>query len=136
MPPIQRGAYIMACYRLEGGRLQECADPIGDGQSGDYYAELSAKGYQRQLSSVSSDAPHSEVTLFETDRPSLPRFYIDITGRVSQLAVLVADDFPGLVQTLKEVQPLIALMRLEQQAEMHVHSTEQRDVQISYLGSP
>ena len=47
-------------------------------------------------------------------RDEAPRFYIDLMGSGSQIANAVADDVTALVKTLKELHPLLVLIRLDQ----------------------
>lgn len=104
----------MTCYRLTEGMLREVQDPIGEGE-GDYSTQIYKSGYRAQLSSLAHDSQGAEITIYSTDMKGKPEFYVDVTGRVHQLATLVADDFPTLVATLQAIQPLISLLALDQQ---------------------
>ncbi|MDO8769360.1 MAG: hypothetical protein Q7K57_11785 [Burkholderiaceae bacterium] len=109
----------MYCYTLVDGVFQPANDPIGESTSGNgYQAQLNEAGYLRQLTSI-VDPEHSEITLYATSKTDKPRYYIDITGNVGQMAVLLANDFPHLIATLKEIAPLVSLVGLSQQREMH-----------------
>lgn len=104
----------MTCYRLTNGVLHEVQDPVDDGGS-DYSAQIYKSGYRTQLSSLAYDSQGAEITVYSSEVEGKPAYYIDVTGRIHQLATLVADDFPSLVATLQAIQPLISLLALDQQ---------------------
>jgi hypothetical protein len=104
----------MTCYKLTNGILHAVPDPIDDGGC-DYSAQIYKSGYRSQFSSLAHGSDGAEITIYSTEAEGKPEYYIDVTGRVHQLATLVADDFPSLVATLQAIQPLIALLALDQQ---------------------
>lgn len=117
----------MGCYKLMGGQLHEAEDPISGDEGEGYEAGLYKAGYIKQLSSLGHNSEHSEITLYATTTPGKPQYYIDVTGYSGQMVVLVADDFPSLVSTLKEIAPLIALVGLDQQADIQAEKIAYRE---------
>lgn len=71
-------------------------------------------GYFCELSSEDEENSSGAVKLYMTDDPTKPLFYIDITGQNRGIATLVARDFPSLVETLRQVHPLLTLAGLDQ----------------------
>lgn len=104
----------MTCYKLTDGVLREVQDPIDDGES-DYSKQIYKSGYRSQLSSLAHDSQGAEITIYATEMAEKPTYYIDVMGRIDQMATLVAEDFPSLVATLKAIEPLISLLALDQQ---------------------
>jgi hypothetical protein len=107
----------MNCFRLQGQTFQPAEDPI-DAVDGDYIQNIFNAGYSRDLTSRTDEDWDPEITLYSTQDETKPRYYIDVSGRNGQIAVLLADDFPGLIAVLKEIGPLIALFAIEQRAQI------------------
>lgn len=63
------------------------------------------------------DGIGADVGLYQRD--SKPCYYIDLMGADVGIAALVADDFPALIATLKEIHPLLTLIRLDQANNLH-----------------
>lgn len=108
----------MTCYRLKDGVFEQAEDPISNDGENNYIGALMKAGYLKQLSSLAHESEHSEITLYARSDTQKPKYYIDVTGYLGQMAVLIADDFPALISTLKEIAPLIALIGLDQQVDI------------------
>ncbi|KQP21334.1 hypothetical protein [Pseudorhodoferax sp. Leaf265] len=107
----------MECYKLVDGALKRVDDPVEVGPAkdeGDFIDALVATGYSIRVCSTASGHASAEVTIYETAKPGLPKYYIDVMGEFQGIAVLVADDFPGLLATLRELAPLTTLIGLDQ----------------------
>lgn len=107
----------MSVYKLIDGALTEVPDPF-KGEKGDLFAVLAAKGYMREVSSALARGDNPAITIYLGDSAEYPRFYVDVYGAYTTLAGLVADDFIELIAALKAIQPLIALMGLDQVADL------------------
>lgn len=92
----------------------EVDDPAYDPNGGGVDECIFAAGYIAQLSSDEERGTGATVKLYCTDRKDKPRFYIDIMGQTEGIATLVARDFPSLVETLRQIHPLLTLARLDQ----------------------
>ncbi|ASI70009.1 hypothetical protein BA022_16540 [Diaphorobacter nitroreducens] len=106
----------MTCYALINGQLQIAED------DGSYEDNIAAAGYYSQISTPIPEAAGAEITVYEymkNDREK-PLYYIDVSGQNSQLAALIANDFPSLVSTLREIAPLISLVGLDQQMRIQI----------------
>lgn len=109
----------MECYKLIEGVLQQVTDPIEVGRGkdiGDADEAIAATGYRISVCSSQTEAAGAEISIYETEERSLPRYYIELVGPHQSIATLVADDFPSLLATLKELAPLTALIGLDQTA--------------------
>lgn len=71
-------------------------------------------GYFCELSSEGEEDSSAAIKLYMTDDPTKPLFYIDITGQNRGIATLIARDFPSLLETLRQVHPLLTLAGLNQ----------------------
>jgi hypothetical protein len=111
-------------YKLSNGTLVEAPDPLPPHNT-DYELALIDAGYTKQVSSAIDGGVGAEISIYENSSGS-PRFLVDISGAGSQLACLVADDFPGLMAVLKEVQPLIALVGLDQRSDIRISEKLER----------
>ncbi|GGY22654.1 hypothetical protein [Paludibacterium paludis] len=112
----------MTCYRLAGGALTPVTDPTYIEDVEDYGDALYESGYTVMIDSeIDSVDDGASVTVYSTERADKPQFFIDVWGRETQLASLVADDFPGLVETLRHIDPLLQLIRLDQYASRKTH---------------
>lgn len=116
----------MTCYKLTDGVLIEVQDPIDDDES-DYSKQIYKNGYLSQLSSLAHDSHGAEITIYSTEMAGKPTYYIDVTGRIHQMATLVAEDFPSLVATLKAIEPLISLLALDQQTAIQNELIDSRE---------
>lgn len=114
----------MTCYQLIDGALKPVIDPTIEFEQKEADADqvISMAGYTARLcSSRLSDFECAEISIFETEDITKPRYYIDVMGTYQTIATLVADDFPALLATLKELQPLIALIGFEQRARIEIN---------------
>lgn len=117
----------MACYKLIDGEFKEVEDPVTQAGTGDYTQNIHAAGFVSQISSSIESGPGAEVTLYSRTDNGTPQHYIDVFGGAQQIACLVADDFPALVRTLKEIAPLIAMVGLDQRASIEIDATIRRE---------
>ncbi|MGJ7529201.1 hypothetical protein [Variovorax sp. GB1P17] len=107
----------MDCYKLVGGALQPMPDPTESHDEGSVEECIRAAGYTVTVCSSAVDAGGgAEITIYETEERDRPRYYIDLMGVHQSIATFVADDFPALLATLKELAPLTAVVGLDQRA--------------------
>jgi hypothetical protein len=93
----------------------EVDDPTYDPNGGSVDECIYKAGYRAQFSSEEeeNDAGAS-IKLYCTDKKDKPHFYIDIMGQTQGIATLVARNFPALVETLRQIHPLLTLAGLDQ----------------------
>lgn len=107
----------MTCYKVIGGELAPTEDPTDIDGVEDYGEALTLSGYRVLLDSDIEEVDFSaSVTVYVTDNTAKPRFFLDLWGHDTQIATLVAADFPNLVSTLRHIAPLLQLIRLDQYA--------------------
>ncbi len=87
-------------YDPDGGSADECIYKAG------YFAQFSSEDEGNNFG--------ASIKLYITDKKDKPRFYIDIMGQTEGIATLVACDFPALVETLRQIHPLLTLAGLDQ----------------------
>lgn len=107
---------FMDCFKLVNGALQVVDEPIT--KADDMRASLNSAGYLRQVSSEIDDGNGAEVIVYSTGQTQRPAYFIEVNGSAHSLAYLVADDFPGLLATLRFLAPLIQLTALDQRADI------------------
>ena len=105
----------------------EVDDPIYDPKVESFSEALANAGYGVELSSEFDNSVGASVNLYATDRKDKPQFYLEIVGQSRSIASLVARNFPSLVETMRQIQPLIALTGLDQQASMHIENRLDRE---------
>lgn len=111
----------MECYKFVDGGFKRVVDPTDVGLSSGIAGVEEAifhAGYTIHVCSSESDAIGPEISIYETENRSLPRYYIDLMGIHQGIATFVADDFQSLLATLKELAPLISVLGLAQVAAM------------------
>ena len=81
---------------------------------------IATSGYTIQLSSDGENEEGGFIRLYTTNAADKPRYFIDIMGLSEGIATLVARDFPSLIETLRQIHPLIGLVRLDQFATARV----------------
>lgn len=93
----------------------EVDDPTYDPDVSSVDESIHKAGYFAQFSSEDegNDAG-AGVMLYSTEEKDKPRFYVDIMGQTAGIATLVARDFPALVETLRQIHPLLTLAGLDQ----------------------
>ncbi|MDA8522948.1 hypothetical protein [Acidovorax sp. NCPPB 4044] len=96
-------------------------DPTEAQGDGDAEEIIYKSGYDIAVCTSRTDAGGAEISIYETADRSLPRYYIDLMGANQSIASFVADDFPALIATLKEIAPLISLIGIDQMAATRVH---------------
>lgn len=107
----------MDCFKLVEGVLQAVPDPTEAHDHGSVEECIRAAGYTVTVCSSEIDAGGgAEITIYETEERDRPRYYIDLMGVHQSIATFVADDFPALLATLKELAPLTAVIGLDQRA--------------------
>lgn len=89
-------------------------DPIDSQEGANYHECISKAGYRAEIASDEINGNGASVTLYVTEDKNKPEFYIDIMGQNSGIANLVARDFPSLVETLRQIGPLLTLTHLDQ----------------------
>lgn len=94
--------------------LTEVNDPTFDEGSASFDEAIAKAGYTIQLSSDGENAEGGFIRLYTTNAVEKPRYFIDIMGLTEGIATLVARDFSSLIETLRQIQPLIELVRLDQ----------------------
>jgi len=114
----------MKCHKLVNGEFVEAEDPIPDEGDG-HAAAIEAAGYQSQISTAMENWVGAEVTVYVRD--ATPRYYIDLMGSSEGIAAVVADDFPALIRTLKELHPLLALIGMDHVATARIADDIERD---------
>lgn len=111
----------MACFTLRDGDFVPAPDPLGD--SDEYHEALEKAGFGKQLSSTPHNGTGAELNLYQRESDGVsPEFLITLWGVNSEIANLVADDFPHLVRTMKEIAGLTALVGLDQQTDMQAEA--------------
>jgi hypothetical protein len=114
----------MECYKLIDGVLKQVADPVEVGAAKHIAGAdeaIAATGYRISVCSSRTAAEGAEISIYETEDRSLPRYYIELMGPSQSIASFVADNFPALLATLKEIAPLTALIGLDQAASLHAY---------------
>lgn len=112
----------MKSYSWDGQQFTEVDDPTYNTEEGDVSESIRKAGYRPEISSKLEDRLGADITIYATDELDKPRFYIDLMGQNTGIATLIANDFLHLVKTLKEIQPLISLMGLDQHAAAQICS--------------
>lgn len=106
----------MNSYQWNGVEFEEVSDPTYDPQVTDIAESIRKAGYAPEISSKLEDGFGADITIYATNDAGKPRFFIDVMGQNTGIATLVAKDFPHLARTLKEIQPLISMVGLDQYA--------------------
>lgn len=95
-------------------QFAEVDDPVqGDG---DLEKLMRAAGYVLQLSSVHEATCSAGIEVFAADDQNIPKYYVSLMGQSYGFPSIVARDFMSLLATLRELQPLLDVMRLDQAA--------------------
>lgn len=102
------------------GSFTEVDDPTFDEDIGGVDEAIAKAGYTIQFSSDGENEDGGFIRLYTTDAADKPRYFIDIMGLTEGIATLVARDFPSLIETLRQIHPLIGLVRLDQFATARV----------------
>jgi hypothetical protein len=89
-------------------------DPTHNPDVDDVETSIRAAGYAREFSSQDGDSMGATFRVYRSIDEGKPAFYIDIMGESTGIATLIARDFPHLVATLQQLQPFMALVRLDQ----------------------
>ena len=74
----------------------------------------------------------AEIRLYQTELADKPRFYIDLIGQNTTIATLVANDFPHLVETMRQLHPLITLIGLDQSASARMWDQIAREIRFKH----
>ena len=111
------------------GALQSVPDPVdSNSQNADVDEAIREAGYTiRVCRSQTQGAYGAEIAIYQTEQPDRPRYYLELMGSDQSIASLVADSFPELVDTLQKVQPLVALIGLDQRAQIQAEEVSARD---------
>lgn len=117
----------MKVYKLVNATFVEVDDPVDESASDDFHVCLGNAGYIAEISTRSNDGVGAEVSIYLRDK--VPRYYIDLMGANSTIANLVADDFPQLIATLKELHPMLTLIGLDQVHSIRVDGQLEREEQ-------
>ena len=91
------------CYRYADGKFTTATSPL-DTTTDNFDLALINAGYFPQLQSTenSVDTIYQHVYVKDDE----PQFLVDLWGESSQLAMLVADDFNHLMETMRAIEPL------------------------------
>lgn len=105
-------------WNVEKQQFVTVDDPTCDSEAGDVETAIRDAGYGREFSSQDDDSLGATFRVYRSNgnNPGKPAYYIDIMGENSGIATLVARDFPHLAATLQQLQPFMALVRLDQAA--------------------
>lgn len=103
-------------WSVTDGRFSCVSDPTYSPDISDVSEAIRIAGYWREFSSRDDEALGASIDVYRTDKPDKPIFYVDLMGENSGIATFVADDFLGLLATLQQIQPFLALVRLDQHA--------------------
>ena len=99
---------MMNCLRCENGIFVEARYPL-DSTECDWDEALSKAGYFEQLRFLTKeDSMPSAVNIYQHtgDKEGIPHFLINLWGKESEIALLVADDLNHLLATLTIIEPL------------------------------
>ncbi|GGX11033.1 hypothetical protein GCM10007242_16320 [Pigmentiphaga litoralis] len=99
----------------KSGHFESTDCPIEVRRDGDWREALFNAGYREEL--VCEQPDDGEVKLWIRDE--LPRFLVDIWGSENQIACVIADGTVHLLETLRGLGPIIALVQA-------AHVTSQR----------
>lgn len=118
----------MSCFKLVNGSLQAVPDPIDNfADSRDVEAAIYAAGYTiRVCNTQLDDGASAQVAIYETEKDQ-PRYYIEVMGTQQIIASFIAEDFPALLATLKELHPLLSLIGLDQRARIYADDVNARE---------
>lgn len=108
----------MSCYKLTLAGFEEVEEPVNQDAGDDYVKNITNAGYFLQVSSETHEGSSGSVVIYETNDETKPKYFIDVWGSSQQIASLVAEDFPHLVRTMKELSGLTALFGLDQQSDI------------------
>lgn len=75
---------------------------------------IAKAGYSEEITSYEDQTVGATIRVYINFNQEKPRFFIDIMGMNYGIATLVARDFPALIETLKQIHPLISLIGLDQ----------------------
>jgi hypothetical protein len=101
-------------WNLSTKSFNEVDDPTYNADVDSVDEAIANAGYKIQLSSDGEEAEGGFIRVYTTDVANKPQFYIEIMGLTEGIASLVAHDFPSLVETLRQIHPIIALIGLDQ----------------------
>lgn len=103
-------------WNVAAARFATVDDPTYDENGQDVATDIYNAGYRREFSSREEDSEGGWITVYRhhEGKEGMPMFFIDISGECSGIASLVARDFPHLVLTLQQLQPLLTLLGLDQ----------------------
>jgi hypothetical protein len=110
----------MSCFKLIDGVLRSVAEPVEFKDGEDFDESIRRAGYVEQISTEVGQISTSEVRLFVNSESGA--YLLDIWGSTQQMAFVVADNFPHLVQTLQALGPLVSLIGLEQHAQLQIEA--------------
>jgi len=94
--------------------FKEVPDPTADAETSDVKEAISKSGYVLEISGDIDDGVSSSVQIYATEKPDKPRFYIDVMGQNTGIATFVASDVISLLETLKQLHPLLTLIGIDQ----------------------
>jgi len=118
----------MDCYKwdINGGCFVPAVDPTANSNYSSVAEAIWEAGYQREFSSSDADVMGASVAVYRRRSDSVvPTYYVDLMGENSGIATFVADDFFGLLATLQQINPFLALIRLDQHAWSAVKDSEE-----------
>lgn len=111
----------MDCYKwdIKSGEFLPAIDPTANSGCDSVSDAIWKAGYNREFCSVDEETVGASVSVYRLRPESgsvAPTYYIDLMGENTGIATFVADDFLGLLATLQQINPFLALIRLDQHA--------------------
>lgn len=104
--------------------FKEVSDPTSVFDESSVDECIRKAGYYPEISSNAENDVNATVTIYATEKPEQPRFYIDIMGQNTGIATFVARDFLSLLETLKQLHPLLTMIGLDQSAAAQISSKQ------------
>jgi len=115
-------------WKVRSNCFIEVDDPAVNNDEIDVDERIIMAGYTKEISSNLEGGMNATISIYATNKEDKPRFYIDVMGQNNGIATFVAQDFLMLLETLKQIQPLISLLGLDQMAMIHFDANTAQSV--------
>lgn len=89
-------------------------NPIRLFEDMEYEQAIINTGYAPEISSYEQCGEGGGIRIYRASKPDLPEFYISLWGINTELATFIAVDFLSLLNTMKEIHPLLTCIGLNQ----------------------